>query len=1236
MPLTFKDAALKIGLPTAKFLLKHFLGDAPASIGGSLIEIATAKIEDEEQQRIAARLFEDIGDQVVKKLLPLFANVPDQSSQLVALELGITLSANVTPDFLVNRDIDPKKLSTALRALRHPSQFRFSSDEAALYDRALEEAVRYIVGVSPILPRFEAQAVAATLARLSRIRDDIEKTLERICHIERMITRSGENQSTTEIHRRYEADYRQAVARNLDYLELFGADISPEAQRHSLSVGYVSLNVSKINKENSPENYSASDINRLLSEIGGRLLLRGHAGSGKSTLLRWIAIASALGSFGSLSLFATPGSAMWKYMRRVHLSRFPIRQKLVIDSGHFAKIVEDTVVVFEPKSLSTLEALESTRPAKITKNLEFKTGTEIASEPKRWNFIFHASDFPSVGKIPFFVRLRDCRGGRLPKPDELPELIASELGKPPPQWVRTVLDEGRGLLLLDGVDEIPNIQREQVRQAIEAIIRRYPSSQYVVSTRPTAVPENWLAGEKFVEASINPMSEADRTEFITRWHKAVAAELARQGRSADLSSLAAELVAKIADSPGIARLATNPLLCAVICALHKDRHRKLPDSQSELCEAMCHLLLHRREIEAGLPVGEFPAVYRRLTYEQKRAIVQEVAHHMVRNDDSIIEQSDAVAAARKVLKNFPDMNESDAELLLRMLIERSGVLREQRPGYIDFVHNTLKEYLAAELFVATRDISRLARRSVDDTWRPVVLFASATRDRAFGTRLVRKILALAEDAGKARKPDAARRLQLAAVNCRYAALHLEPELVSEISLVERNLVPPRSMADAEALAACGDNVVPLLRYKRMRAKETAACVRTLRLVGTSLAKTKLQDYVKDTRALVVSELGQAVNPLLLKAVKDRLAGGNEVPFGLARNITDISPIGQLQNIEKLDLSSVPAKGLEPLRHLTKLKSLIWRNCHAMDYSPLSSLTEIEQLDLRDSAISDLTAIAALRALADLNCSGAPVVDLAPLAKLRRLRKLNIAATKVNDVGSLSRLSELIDLDVSGLRDLDWRSVSDLRALKKLNAVNAAKIDAATLVSLGQLQSLSLLNTRVENAQYFAELKSLRSLMFHYSDITDIRYLSALLNIEFLLLSKCQIKDFSPIASLPKLRELRVDGSPLHTLESLGKHSQLAILDISETQISDLSGISSLMPNVVELDIIGLSVRSYAPLLNLKELKAIHVGSLTLRDAEAIAQIPQLEAVCVRQEPANEVTQALEGKKVALFILPVLR
>ena len=110
---------------------------------------------------------------------------------------------------------------------------------------------------------------------------------------------------------RYEADYRQAVVRNLDYVELFGADIQPESQRQALSVAYVSLNMQRRRGSGLSESLPVEMVLNGLKPKAGRLLIRGEAGSGKSTLFRWVAIEAA-------TLRNSSGMGEVIYLRGVH------------------------------------------------------------------------------------------------------------------------------------------------------------------------------------------------------------------------------------------------------------------------------------------------------------------------------------------------------------------------------------------------------------------------------------------------------------------------------------------------------------------------------------------------------------------------------------------------------------------------------------------------------------------------------------------------------------------------------------------------------------------------------------------------------------------------------------------------------------------------------------------------------------------------------------------------------
>jgi hypothetical protein len=418
MSLGFAVAAAKIGTPIARFLLKNYLGEAAAAAGAGLVDIAAQRISDEEGQRLCDRQFEDIGDKIVRRLLPLFEDIEIGAAEAIAHEIGLTLAGHVSAEFFLERDLEPAKLGTALRAARPLPRNMFSQAEIALYERALDEAIRYAVAIAQSLPKFEAQAAAATLGRLSRIGGDLEKVLDGISRIERLVQTTDISETT----RRYEADYRQAVQRNLDYLELFGADISPEAQRHSLSVGYVSLDLTSTSSGRAASaTHSATALLWLLANRRGRILIRGHAGSGKSTLLRWLAMEAASGRHVS-----SPGTQFFiSFSGHGKGDFFEARS-----TGDRREIVflDDHPEILSPKiSFNAWKSFISTSNLrnKISKternpdvfvldDLNIATGDEWAK------LLEQSLSISIMSRIPFLIRLRDCINGRLPTPDDLP------------------------------------------------------------------------------------------------------------------------------------------------------------------------------------------------------------------------------------------------------------------------------------------------------------------------------------------------------------------------------------------------------------------------------------------------------------------------------------------------------------------------------------------------------------------------------------------------------------------------------------------------------------------------------------------------------------------------------------------------------------------------------------------------------------------------------------------------
>ncbi|MEK8172003.1 NACHT domain-containing protein [Streptomyces sp. M19] len=182
-----------------------------------------------------------------------------------------------------------------------------------------------------------------------------------------------------------------------------------------------------------------------------------------------------------------------------------------------------------------------------------------------------------------------------------------------------MLSDGRGLLLLDGVDEAPENTREQLRHGLRELLSLYPGNVWLVTSRPSAVRENWLAADGFTEVKLAPLSRDGVAAFIQRWHAAAREDATDLDR---LDQYEQTLLDAVRITRDLGRLATNPLMCGLICALHRDRRGYLPRGRKALYDAALSMLLERRDRERAMA----PPDGIDLTQEPKIQLLQKLAH----------------------------------------------------------------------------------------------------------------------------------------------------------------------------------------------------------------------------------------------------------------------------------------------------------------------------------------------------------------------------------------------------------------------------------------------------------------------------------------------------------------------------------------------------------------------------------------------------------------------------------
>ncbi|MFC7306708.1 NACHT domain-containing protein [Streptomyces monticola] len=723
--------------------------------------------------------------------------------------------------------------------------------------------------------------------------------------------------------------------------------------------------------------------------------------------------------------------------------------------------------------------------------------------------------------VPFVLRLRAfTASGTLPTPDEFLRAAGVPLhATAPAGWVEGLLGDGRALVLVDGVDEIPTRLRHRTKTWLKSLIAAFPDARYVVTTRPSAVPDEWLARQGFTPHSLLPMERNDIRAFIGHWHDAGRGECRTDAERALLYTYETSLRHAVSTRRDLARLATNPLMCALLCALNRDRRMQLPRARKELYDAALDMLLVRRDTEREISCIEGVD----LTREEQTVLLQKLAYWLIRNDQLEAERADVVAMVSEWLAAMPQV-QGTAEQVFAHLLIRSGLLREPAPGTVDFVHRTFRDYLGAKAAVEERDFGQLVKNAHDDQWDDVVQMAVGHARPEERARLVKQLLRRAE-----RAPRLRHRLVLLAAACLEHAPELDPEVRRSVEERTRELLPPRDDSHAEELAKVGELALELLaglaEPDELEEAEAAAVVRTAGLVKGDAALGLISRFAGDVRSRVAWHVSNAWGGFETETYAREI---------LAENPWDTAAL-QAQTPEQL----------AALRYVPHARRLHTTGSYA-DLTPVLALKDLDWLFLLDNrAVTDLSPLMSLPGLTYVGLSNCPELrDLSPLAG--------------PSLNSLSLLELHHDLDLEPLRDMPdlhtlilaypvlMEGITELPVGDQLRTLNLHRqtryLDLAGIDRWPRLRTLTVAGmTQLKQLAEMAwPLSELIHLGLHELEHLDLALLHGIPQLASLLLWRCELPNgLGALRELPNLRHLElaqctgpVDLTPLDEMEGL--------------------------------------------------------------------------------------------------------
>ncbi|MEM6599099.1 MAG: GUN4 domain-containing protein [Cyanobacteria bacterium P01_C01_bin.69] len=352
----------------------------------------------------------------------------------------------------------------------------------------------------------------------------------------------------------------------------------------------------------------------------------------------------------------------------------------------------------------------------------------------------HKSDGRQVPELlPVLLPLRKYRQQLVQaSPPSLPALInqfhipslpeSHRLQPVPPNWAKDILQRGKALILFDGFDEVPLLERPMVAKWIHAQMRQYAKSVFVVTSRPKAYKEQDAAHRLTLSMPmwVQPFDEGQRRRFVENWYLCQEKLRTRRdgpGVRSEANKGATDLLQQIEAEEDLRKMAKNPLMLNMIATFHRQNSMApLPKRQSELYGEICTLQLKDRPRARGLETV--------LLDMEAQPVLGKVALGMMQKALKRIDRDDLLREMDDALK---DHDESvDASAFLKDVVRISEIVVRQEDEY-EFAHLSFQEYLAAA-YIAAKPEEResiLFENLTEDWWKAtILLYAGKTKKPA--------------------------------------------------------------------------------------------------------------------------------------------------------------------------------------------------------------------------------------------------------------------------------------------------------------------------------------------------------------------------------------------------------------------------------------------------------------------------------------------------------------------------
>ncbi|MEH1787637.1 MAG: NACHT domain-containing NTPase [Nostoc sp.] len=336
-----------------------------------------------------------------------------------------------------------------------------------------------------------------------------------------------------------------------------------------------------------------------------------------------------------------------------------------------------------------------------------------------------------ANQVPIFITLRNfAEESKITSEFSLLKYIRQEFltsGIFDPSVIEILLNAGRVLLLLDGMDEVLNQQSNAVLSEIRRFSEKYHKNRLVSSCR-TASQKLRLRG--FTDVEIAPFTSDQIRAFAQKWFVAFSKTNIQDGQAQSVQFIQKLDLAK---NWQFRQLVVTPLFLHLGCWVFHDQE-KFPTKRTDFYKQGLDLLLGKWDEARGIERDE---VYRGFLLPQKLKLLSQIAAATFEQGHYFFEQrvvEQYISDYIQNLTNEPIDAESlqiESEAALRAIEAQHGLLAERARGIFSFSYLAFQEYFTARKIVASYNLeafgqalSGLVSHITDPHWREIFLLTA--------------------------------------------------------------------------------------------------------------------------------------------------------------------------------------------------------------------------------------------------------------------------------------------------------------------------------------------------------------------------------------------------------------------------------------------------------------------------------------------------------------------------------